>query len=36
MFDFHDDWKAWSAIERLTVAIFIVGLASLVIAWVAA
>jgi hypothetical protein len=36
MFDFRDDWKAWSATERITVATFIVGLASLVVAWVAA
>jgi hypothetical protein len=36
MFDFHADWKAWSTTERVTVATFIVGLASLVIAWAAA
>jgi hypothetical protein len=35
MFDFHADWKAWSATERITVATFMVGLASLVVASVA-
>jgi hypothetical protein len=36
MFDFHGDWRAWSATERITAATFIVGFASLVVAWVAA
>jgi hypothetical protein len=36
MFDLHHDWKAWSTTERISVATFTLGLASLVVAWVVA